>query len=418
VNFNNRAGRVRLTALVGVLALLAAACSSSSKSTGSTSGTTSAAGATGGGSHGAPFKIGYIEDAVSLGAGANNPYTIPAFQAWAKWQTANGGINGHPVQVVVEREPNNPGVALTDVQKLVGEGIVVLVEDDVTDTQSWIPFIKQAGVPVIAGTSPSTASAGAPTFFSTIPSILLTPQMVVASAAKAGSNKLASFYCAEIPACGELVPALSAVGKKAGVSVPFGASILGSAPNYTAQCLAAKEHGADSLFVADASQIILRVAASCAQQGYVPHEIMSSTNMQQNMAGTPGMEGSVVFDGVAPFFDTSFSGVATMIAAYNQYDPGLTKDPQYGDLSTEQWTDGLLIAEAAKAGAVGTTSPLSAASMLNGIYVLGSTNLGGMTPTLTFQRGQAQLNRCWFWVEIQNGKYTLTNGLTPNCVPQ
>lgn len=417
MTLRKRFGVVRLGALVGALALLAAACGSSSKPA-SSAGNASATGGGGSAPKGAPIKVGYIEDAVSLGAGSNNPYTIPAFTAWVKWQNAHGGINGHPVQLLVQREPNNPGVALTDVQQLVGQGVVALIEDDVTDTQSWIPFVKQAGVPVIAGTSPSTASAGEPTFFSTTNSILLSPEMIVAAAAYVKANKMAALYCAEIAACGQLVPALSAVGKPVGVSIAFSTSILGSAPTYTAQCLAAKEHAADSVFVADASQIILRVAASCAQQGYVPHEIMSSTNVQQNMAGSPGMEGGIVFDSLAPFFDTSFSGVATMTAAFNQYDPALTKDPQYGDQSTEQWTDGLLVAAAATAGGVGSSNPITPAAMLNGFYSLGSTNLGGMTPTLTFQRGQPQVNRCWFWAEIQNGKFTLPNGLTPACIPQ
>jgi branched-chain amino acid transport system substrate-binding protein len=413
---------LRLASALGVLVLATAACSSSSKSS-STSQTTGSTGAQPAGSgstqaKGAPFKIGYIEDAVSLGAGSNNPYTIPAFKAWVSWTNAHGGINGHPVQLFVKRESNNPGIALTDVQQLVGDGIITLVEDDVTDTEAWIPYIEKTGIPVIEGANPSVAASGNPNFFATITSVLLSPQMDVRAAAKAGGSKMGVFYCAEIPECGQLVPALAAVGKQVGVTVPFSSSILGSAPNYIAQCLAAKGHGADSLFVADASQIILRLAASCAQQGYTPPQIANTTNIQQNFAGAPGMDGLVAYDAVAPFFDTGFAPVATMTAAFNQYDPGLTKDPQYGDLSTEQWTDGLFITEAAKAGGVGTTNPLSATAMMNGIYTLHSTNLGGMTPTLTFERGQAHANRCWFWVTIKNGKYTLPDGLTSNCLSQ
>jgi hypothetical protein len=89
--------------------------------------------------------------------------------------------------------------------------------------------------------------------------------------------------------------------------------------------------------------------------------------------------------------------------------------PEYGDLSTQQWTVGLLIGEAAKAGNVGSTNPLTAAAFLNGIYTLHSTNLGGMTPTLTFVKGQSNTNKCWFWVAIQNGKYTMPYGTTPTC---
>ena len=404
---------LRMASILCALALVAGACGSSSKSSGGTQGG-------GGGSQpkGAPFKIGYIEDAVSLGSGSVNPYTIPAFDAWVKWTNANGGINGHPVELLTRREPNNPGVALTLVQQLLGQGVAVLLEDDANNSDAWLPAVQRAGVPIISTTSGTTGLAGSQIAFSTNTSLLFTPQYTVAAAAKIGGPKMSVFYCAEIPTCSQSVPAVAAVGKAIGVSVEFSTSILGSAPNYTAQCLSAKEHGAQSMWIADASTIILRVASSCAQQGYTPHQITSGEQFQQNFPTLPGMDGMVGTDGFVPFFDTSFPGVATMLAAFNRYDPTLTKDPQFGDLSTQQWTVGLLIGEAAKAGGVGSTNPLTAAAFLNGLYTLHSTNLGGMTPTLTFQRGQPNANRCWFWVEIQNGAYTLPDGLTPTCVPQ
>lgn len=390
---------------LGALALVAAACSSS-KPTSSGQGSSA---------KGTPFKIGYIEDAVSLGSGTTEPYTIPAFRAWVDWTNAHGGINGHPIQLMADREPSNPGVALTDVQQLVGKGIVALVEDDTNDGNAWISYIQQKGIPVFSATSPSLNVAGSPIDFSTNTSILFTPQYTVDAAAKIGAPKMAAFYCAEIPTCAQSVPALKGAGKAVGVTVEFSASILGTAPNYISQCLAAKNSGAQSLWVADASTILLRVAGSCAQQGYTPHEVASGEELQQNFAGAPGMEGLIAQDGFMPFFDTSFPGVATMTQAFTQYDPSLLKLPQYGDLSTQQWTVGLLIAAAAQAGGVGTTNPLTGAALLNGIYTLHSTNLGGMTPTLTFVKGQSTQNRCWFWVAIQNGKYTLPYGVTPTC---
>ena len=216
---------------------------------------------------GTPIKIGYIENAVSLGAGSVNPYTIPAFQAWAKWQNANGGINGHPVEVVVQREPDNPGIAMTDVQNLVHQGIVALVSDDTQDETAWEPFVAKDGIPMFEATSGSVNLATSPLGFSTQVSLLDTPAAIVAAAAKAGSKEMAVLYCGEIPECAQAVPALAGAGKAIGVNVAFSSSILGSAPNYTAQCLTAKAHNATSLEVADASQIIIRVAASCARAG-------------------------------------------------------------------------------------------------------------------------------------------------------
>ena len=44
-------------------------------------------------------------------------------------------------------EPNNPAVALVDVKKLVGDGIVALVENDSNDA-AWSTYIDSTGIPV------------------------------------------------------------------------------------------------------------------------------------------------------------------------------------------------------------------------------------------------------------------------------
>ena len=366
---------------------------------------------------GQPFKIGYIEEAVSLGAGSNNPYTIPPFQAWAKWQNANGGINGHPIQVLVQREPSNPGIALTDVKNMVSQGIVALVSDDTSDETAWASYVTKAGIPTFEATSGSINLATSPVLFSTQISLLSTPAAIVAAAKKAGSNSMAVFYCAEIPECAQAVPALAGAGKTIGVNVPFSTSILGSAPNYTAQCVTAKSHNATSLEIADASQIITRVAANCAQQGYTPHEITDGLNIQRSFAGAPGMNGLISFEPTMPFFQTSFPGIKTMTDAFNKYDPGLTKMDGYGDLATNQWTTGLLIAAGAKAGGVGTTHPITPAALLQGFYTLHTTTLGGMVPPETFTPGKAQQNKCWFWAAVKNNKFTMPYGRTIACAP-
>ena len=364
---------------------------------------------------GTPVKIGYIEEAVSLGAGSNNPYTIPAFQAWAKYQNANGGLNGHPIQVVVQREPSNPGIALTDVQNMIKQGVVAIVSDDTSDESSWASLVTKDGIPTFEATSGSVDLATSPVNFSTQVSLFYETQAIVGAAKKVGSTNMAVFYCAEIPQCAQAVPALAGAGKKVGVNVAFSTSILGSSPNYTAQCETAKGHNATSLEVADASQIIIKVAANCAQQGYTPHEITDGLNIQRSFAGAPGMNGLISFEPTMPFFDTSFPGIKTMTDAFNKYDPGLTKMAGYGDLATNQWTTGLLIEAGAKAGGVGSTHPLTAAALLAGMYDLHSTNLGGMIPTETFAAGKAQENKCWFWAALKNNKFVMPYGTQVAC---
>jgi glycosyltransferase involved in cell wall biosynthesis len=59
-------------------------------------------------------------------------------------------------------------------------------------------------------------------------------------------------------------------GKKLGIPVTYDAEIAATAPNYTAQCVAAKQQGVQSVFIGDASVVIVHFATDCAVQGYTP----------------------------------------------------------------------------------------------------------------------------------------------------
>jgi branched-chain amino acid transport system substrate-binding protein len=403
---------VHAAVVVAMLALAIAGCSSSSSSSSSQqSGGTSASGST---PTGAPFKIGYLCLCTNIGA-SSVPEGLGAFTAWVKWTNAHGGINGHPVQLVTGSEPGNPGVALSAAKKLASEGIVALAENDADDDAAWASYIQSTGIPVFNTTHGSLALAAIPNAFSPLTSLLYTPAEIAAAAKKAGASKLAVFYCAEFAACKQTTPAVKMAAQGAGVQVPFSTSVLSTAPNYTAQCLAAQGAGADGVYVAGLSETALRIAASCAQQGYKPHLVSAGGAFAQSFAGAPGTEGMIAAESAVPFFDTSNPVIQTMTAAFNQYVPGLVSSPTYNDAAVWQWITGMLIAAAAKAGDVGTAKPLSAAAMLAGVYALHSTNLDGMTPTLTFVKGQPHYNKCWFYAAIQNGKFSMPYGLTPTC---
>jgi hypothetical protein len=103
--------------------------------------------------------------------------------------------------------------------------------------------------------------------------------------------------------------------------------------------------------------------------------------------------------------------------AFNQYEPSVLKSSQYSVGEGILWTTGLLIAAGAEAGGVGTTNPMTGTALQDGVYALHSTNLGGMTPTLTFTRGVPDQNHCWFWIGIKNGQWYLPFGLSTTCAP-
>jgi branched-chain amino acid transport system substrate-binding protein len=414
-----RTWRAGAAVAAAALALTIAGCASSGSSSSTSAGKSAAAsGGTpvaGGTPSGAPLKIGYL--CLCAGAGAASaPESMGAFTAWVKWTNAHGGVNGHPIQLITAIDPGNPGVALSQAKKLVSEGIIALAESDADDSAAWASYIGSTGIPVFNAVSATSLTlASLPNSFSPLTSLIYTPADIAAAAKKVGSAKLAVFYCAEFAGCKQTTPAVKAAAQGIGLQVPFTSSVLSAAPNYTAQCLSAQGAGADSVYVASVSQTALRVVASCAQQGYKPHLISAGGAFQASFAGAAGTEGMIAVEPTVPFFDTSNPVIATMTTALSQYDQGTTTSAGYSDVVVWQWATGLLIAQAAKAGGVGTESPLTAAALLAGVYTLHSTNLEGLTPTLTFVKGQPHYNKCWFYAVIKNGKFATPYGLTPTC---
>lgn len=393
-----RRGGVWISCLVGTISLVGSAMLLPETSAGAASLT------------GTPFKIGYIEQQ----AGPSGIDLSPVVAAWVKWANANGGINGHPVQLVTETEPGDVAIALTDVQKLISDGIVALFDADSNDA-AWAPTVEKAGIPVFLSTDTLTFASN-DDGFGVPQSPLVTPDEQMVSAKKVGAPQLALLYCTEFSQCSQAVPFYQSVGKKFGVSIVYNAAVSASAPNYVAQCLAAKSAGATSLFIASTADTTLRIVKDCLREGYTPHLVAGAGSFQKSFQGAPGTNGLIAAEGNVPFFDTSSPAIKTMTEEMNRYNPSIAKSPYYADAAVWNWADATILLEAAKAGKVGAANPVTPAALRKGLFALHSTNAGGLTTTITFNQGKGETNNCFYLAVIKNNKFALPDGLKEDCV--
>ena len=358
---------------------------------------------------GTPIKIGYM--AETQGAAAIDQ--VPVMAAWTKWTNAHGGVDGHPVQFIADTEPSNVAVAVTDAQKLIADGVTALIDGDGNDT-AWASMAETAGVPVFSSTD-SLAFGSSDDSFGVPQSPVVSPDELMAAAKKVGATKVALLYCTEYPQCAQAVPFYESVAKKFGVDLVYNAAVSGSAPNYLAQCLAAKAAGATGLFVASTSVTALRVVGSCAKQGYTPHLLAGSGSYEKGFLGQPGTNGLVAVDGNVPFFDTSSPAIESMTKDLNQTNPSITKSASYDDTAVWNWAIGVILGEALKAGNLGATTTVTPAALRDALFTLHTTNAGGLSTPLTFTRGQPEINDCYYVVGIKNNKFTLPYGLKDSC---
>jgi branched-chain amino acid transport system substrate-binding protein len=365
---------------------------------------------------GQPITVGIICSCTGpLGPGvAVGP---PGFQAWASSENAHGGLNGHPIDVILKDDAANPGTALTDVQEMVSQNhITVLIDDSEADT-AFSTFVDQQHIPVIGGSSTSDLFLSDPNWFppgQTVDTYFL---FYMAAAKKVGAKNVGQLYCAESSICQQGVPSFRADAKADGLKVGYVASISFAAPNYTAECLAAKQAGVGALNVADAAFVAEKVGANCFAQGYTPWYMAGGAAIAGAFPTAPGFKNRFIgAEDDVPYFATSVPGVRTFVAAVKKYQPATLTNPNYTDGTIQNWISGLVLAKAVQAANAGSGGPITSAEVYKGLYTFHGQTLGGMTPPLTYKKGVPHLVHCWFWIGTKNGKFTTPYGLQPTCV--
>jgi branched-chain amino acid transport system substrate-binding protein len=423
-----RAGRKSTGAAAAVLALAAltaAGCSSSSSSSSSAPASTSASApasasaasspsAAGSAASGTPIAVGAMGTFTGVASGSTAD-TKTVFQDWVDATNAAGGINGHPIQATILDDQNTPSIAVTNATQLVQQDHVKVIFDLSDDLEStFAKIVDTAKVPVL-GQSEGPQLGTDPNFYSTGTTV----EPEVWGALKAGTlakvSKISSFYCAEIAQCAQAVPLITALGKTVGVSLSYSAKISSTASSYTAQCLGSKNAGAEGITVGAAGDVALRVAESCAAQGYKPVYVAEAGEMTTPWLAQSALNGSITAAQDVPWFDDSTPATKAMQAAITKYSPGLQTSASYGANATIGWAAGTVFATVAKTA--GLTPSSSQTQIIAALDTVKNDTFGGITPPLTFTAGQGHQVACSFVAGISNGKWTEPIGLKTICMP-
>jgi branched-chain amino acid transport system substrate-binding protein len=135
-----------------VVAALAAACGSSGSSGSAGAGSSPASNAPSTGSGAASGSAIKIMALTPFNTPYNSePYIYEGVQASAANVNRNGGVNGHPIDVVVCNDMNDPNNAAACAQQAVSQNVAAVVgASSLENTSSVFPVLAQAGIPEIA----------------------------------------------------------------------------------------------------------------------------------------------------------------------------------------------------------------------------------------------------------------------------
>ena len=176
-----------------------------------------------------------------------------------------------------------PGQSATDVQTLISSDHVDVIQDNTTFDEAWATAVQSTGVPVIALTNYNSD------FYPVSQTNDSSNFSVVSTAKATGATKFGELYCAEAAVCQQSIPQIKSIAAKQGVPLVYTAEIAATAPNYTAQCLAAQQAHISTLFVADGPTVLERVASNCSQQGYHPTYVTEGLGFSTELNNAPGL---------------------------------------------------------------------------------------------------------------------------------
>ena len=353
-------------------------------------------------------------------SGSFGPVIVPitdVYKSWVDSVNGSGGINGHPIDLIVKDDGGVPGTSDTDIQSLISQHVDAIVDMTIAD-ETWASTIQAANIPVVGIDVTETPFYTNPDFY---PEGQTNDAVVYANvevAKASGAKNLGDLYCAEAASCAEGAALYKTAGTKQGLPVIYNGEIAATAPNYTAQCLAAQQAHVQAVFIGDSQVIVSRVAADCARQGYTPTYITDGEGYSTILQTTPGIKDTLwsSYNDIPFYADTP--SIQQMNAAIDKYYPGMRSNGnEFSELAAYSWPSGLLLQDAVKAGGLGPSDTPSAAEVVKGLEALKGDTLQGWAPPLTFAPGKPHPVDCWFVGRLQNGVPSVLNNGQVSCEP-
>jgi branched-chain amino acid transport system substrate-binding protein len=359
---------------------------------------------------GTPIAIGVIGSFTGPQASSSRQAQTVA-PAWAKWVNAQGGINGHPVKVVLADDGGDPAKGQAAEKTLVDQkNVVAIVVSSDNEVSAFDDDAISKKVALLSGSANAQDWYTKAGMYPTPTDVLsgLKGQAIVATQF-AKAKKFADLYCAEIAACKQADPILKSQTDKAGIGFTS-IAINSTAPSYQAECLELKNENVDYAQLNFSTDAAAKFVQDCQQQGYNP-----TWGSSEQAAGAP-------FKALKNF--TMFGPAYAFPSVANQPEVKKFRSAMKKYAKGSDWAEGT--ASFTWAGlemlhkALGTiTSGDPTRDTV--VAAMNSTNgddLNGLLPNkLTFNGQPVGFGKapCFFVVGMKGGKVTAPNQLTPIC---
>lgn len=364
-----------------------------------------------GAANGAPIVIGSV-GTYSGPVGVAYKDSPRALQAWAAATNAKGGIGGRPVKVIVYDDGGDAGKALSYVKSLAEQHKAVAMVASQTTAQnmrSWLKYVESQKFPVIAECG--SVAHSSPMVFSPCPTLADAAFGTALIGAKHGkSKKFGALFCTESDDCSFVDDRWFAKGeaKRAGLEPLYRAKVSITQPDFTSECIQARNAGVELFAVIGDANTVGRVASSCRRQSYSPQFLQPDVTIGPDIPAKPGLGNVLAATRVFPFAGLSTPAATEFAATWKKYGGGTAP----GGSASIGWAASKIFEKAAR----GAGKDVSRAGLLKQLYGVSNDRFGGLTVPLTFSAGKApQPAKCMFIMQGSGGRWAAPQGDKPIC---
>lgn len=364
------------------------------------------------GGGGGPIILGNV-GTYSGPVGVAYQTTPIALKAWAAATNAKGGLNGREVKVIVFDDGGDSSKARSQVQSLVEQHKAVAMVASQTTAQNvkaWLPYVEQKQFPVIGGGGCKSTDHSSPMMFPQCSTLADAAFGVVKIGAEHGKGKkFGALLCTESDDCAFVDDVWFAKGqaKRAGLDPVYRAKVSIAQPDFTAECIQARNAGVELLSVIGDANTVGRVASSCRRQNFNPQFLQPDVTIDAALPSKPGLGDVIGASRVFPFTGLSTPAAKEFTAAWNKHSGGIAPDGS----AAMGWAASKMFEKAA----TGAGNNINPATLIEQLRTIRNERYGGLTVPLTFTAQGPRPASCMYRLQGSGGKWTAPQGDKPIC---
>jgi len=351
-------------------------------------------------------------DTIVIGSLGAPSAMMEVLEASAEAINDAGGIDGKQIKLINKETTTEGTDGPATVKELIDKDHVVAIVGQTSNTDAqWQQYAAQKGIPVIGGLNVNTPYVTNPMFFPTGSNIYAMGYGIGEVGSRYG-KKVGNLYCAESPQCAsskEFAPVLDGL---LGTITDPQVEISSTASDFTAACQALIDAGVDTYKVAADGPVVAKVATACADQGLKARLVTADATVRSLFADIPQLDGTLAVGSTVPFVDDSTPGTKAYQEMLAEYLPDL--GGENGPLPMNSFIAMQLFKKAVE---LGGTEEVTSKSILDGLYKMKDETLEGLTVPLTFTEGRPTIVNCYFTLGIEDGEFTMPEGLEYTCAP-